>query len=225
MQFQLRSAARWWPGLDRRSGRAGAETIRVDREVRAQASQHSAVSVASLEDFYDAHAARAYSLALRVLQGDRGAAEEIVVETLVAVWQSDIRSSEAKTPDLEIMLLRRIRQRCIDKVRGLQEAVRADEGESLPNGSPVGTACDGVAVTHETVGSALDTLSQTQRLCIEQAFFQGHTSAQIAEALGTSKGLVHQAMRRGLRALAERNSSTRTEVATAPSTAEKRAAR
>lgn len=106
------------------------------REIRALPSQRSATGLDSLVEFYDTYVARAYGLALRVLRGDRVMAEHIVIETFVTVWQSESREGEGETPDLECMLLRRIRQRCLDAVRGRQEALSEEEARLLSTRSP-----------------------------------------------------------------------------------------
>ena len=185
---------------------AGAETAMIGeaRQVSAPASPHAAVGPDSLDAFYDACAARAYGLALRVLNGDRGTAEDIVAETFVAVRQSRPVGQEGEMADLEHALLRHVRKRCLDVLRGRQDAGGSEAVTCLSPGSHVRPTRGGAAPTSAAIREQVTALSLDQRQTIERAFYQGQTSAQIAKEMGISKGAVQRAMRSGLRTLADR---------------------
>lgn len=211
--MHLRSLRQLTPrsALDRRSAGAETETIIETRESGRRASPRSAARLDTLDEFYDAYAARAYGLALRVLGGDQAKAEDIVVETFAAVRQSKSRTAEGETTDLECLLLRQIRKRCLDTLRGRQGVLDGEEANGLPTRSDALVTRNGAVPTSQTVRDALDGLSLDQRVCIERALFQGQTSTEIAGETGISKVAVHHAMRSGLRLLRNQLSANRTE--------------
>lgn len=208
MQIRLLSDVTRWAERDRRTASSQPETIRETRDVRAQSAQRSAAALDSVDEFCDSYAARAYGLALRVLRGDRGTAEDIVVETFVAVWQSQRAAGE--TVDLEPVLLRQVRERCIDVLRGRQDAVRrAGAGTFSPRCTTLATRSGGPP-TSAAIREQLAALSLEQREVIERAFYQGQRSEQSADEMGISRDAVHRAMRSGLRTLVDRLSYVRT---------------
>ena len=185
------------------------------RQVRAQPSQRSATGLDSLDEFYDAYAARLYGLALRVLHGDLETAEDIVVEALVVVWQSRPAAEEGETADLELVLLRQVRERCIDVLRGRQDVGYGPGAGAISRRCTTPATGDGATPTSAAICEELAALSLDQRQAIERAFYQGQTSEQIAKEMGISKGAIHRAMRSGLRTLADHLSIVRTPASLA----------
>lgn len=208
MRIRPWSGVTRWSERDRRTADAQPETIRDSRDIRAQAAQRSA-GLDSLDEFYDAYAAPAYGLALRVLHGDQRTAEDIVVETFVAVWQSQPAAAEGETADLERVLRRKVRERCLDVLRGRQDAVCTTGARALSARCTTLVQRDLATPTSAAIREQLAALSLDQREVIERAFYQGQRSEQIAEEIGISKEAVHQAMRRGLRTLVDRLSYAR----------------
>lgn len=197
------------------SGSAGgeADTIIEARPARVPGSRPSPPGAASLDEYYDAYAARLYGLAVRLLPDDRGTAEEIVVEAFLSIRESESGAAAGEITDLEYMLLRRIRKRSLDARRGRQDATGGGEAQRLPPHRDALATGDGAAPTSQTVRDALATLSREQRESIEQAFFAGRSASEIAEDLGIPKGAVHHAMRSGLRLFGDRLSANRSEAA------------
>lgn len=180
------------------------------RKVCVPTAVRSAAAADSLAEFYDAYAARAYGLARTLLVHDRTTAEDIVAEAFAAIWRSGSRAGEGETGVLGCMLLRRIRKRCLDRVRGQQNALGGEEAQRLPARSRGLAAGAGAVPTPETVRDSLDALSVDERECIERAVFRGKTSTEIAGETGLSRGAVHQAMRHGLHSLRDQFSTDRT---------------
>lgn len=217
MQLRYVSVLLRWAGRDRRAVAAQSDANTEARDIPAPPSQRSAAGPASLAEFYDAHAARAYGLAIRILCGDRGMAEDIVIETFVAVWKSRPPPGEGETADLEPALLRQVRKRCIEILRGRQDGgYWAGAGDLSPYGASI-VARDGDTPTPAAIREHLAALPLDQHEAIERAFYQGQRSEQIAKEMGTSKESVHWAMRRGLRTLADGLSSARTPASLAES--------
>ena len=185
------------------------EAIIEVRETRAEALGQSAVRAASLEQFYDASAPRAYGLAIRLSAGNSVLAEAIVAEAFAAVWQSEPDASKGAGTDLECALLRRVRERCIDAIRGRRRDHECDRSARAPRPETLMIG-DAALATPRAVRDDLAALSRDQRTCIERAFFQGQTSSQIVEDISIPKAAVHRAMLSGLRALGARRASTRT---------------
>lgn len=223
MQLRPLSGVTRWAGRDRRAADAKGETIREARDGRAQAAQRSAGDLDPLDAFYDAYAARAYSLALRVLGGDGVTAEGIVVEAFVAVWQSQAAAEEGETAALELVLLHQVRERSIGVLNSRQDTVcRPSTGAFSPDPTTFGTRT-GATPTSAAIREQLAALSLDQREFIERAFYQGQRSQWIAEEGGISKDSVHRAMRSGLRTLVDRLSYVENSVTRAdPSGGSKR---
>lgn len=199
-----------WAGRDRRSAAVHAEAV---VSLQAATSEEPVAGPGSLQHFYGVCAARAYGLAMSLLAGNRVMAEDIVVETFAAVWQSGSCNGEGEGTDPERLLLRHIRERCLEVMRAQPDAVSAVRTSVLSPNSDI-------LATRER-----SALSHVQRVSIERAFFQGRTSSWIADEMGIPTSLVHRAMRTGLRALAEGRSSTLAEATPASQPAKGPAAR
>lgn len=211
-EVQIRGAKKLarWAGRDHRSADPYADAVGGPQE--ATSDEHVA-DAGSLQHSYGACAARAYGVAVRLLDSDQVMAADIVVETFATVWQSGSGSGEGDRTDRERLLLWRIRERCIEVMHAHPGADSTVETLDLSPSSAI------LAMRERAV------LSHVQRVSIERAFFQGRTSSQIADEMGIPKSLVHRAMRTGLQALAEGHSSTRAEATPASRPAKGRAAR
>lgn len=188
--------------LQSESVRPRVETVVEVRPARVAGSP-SAAGLDSFADFYNASAGRAYGLALGLLGGDRVAAENVIIAGFIAVWSSAPCAIAEQSDELERMLFRQIRRRCLDRSRSPQDkASRAQpkNPSTMPVTYPTGEV---VPPTSLTVRAELDALSREQRISIELAFFQGRTASQIAEEMGIPESSVLRAMRSGLRALTD----------------------
>lgn len=149
---------------------------------------------------YDATAARAHGLALRVLR-DAGLAEEVTQEAYLEVWRLSERYDRARGSVLA-WLLTLVHRRAVDRVRSTQASVRRDEAHLRR--SLAGTDVDTTSVTAlasleaRQVRAAMALLHPAQRHAISLAYFQGLTYVEVAELVGAPLGTVKSRIRSGL---------------------------
>lgn len=157
----------------------------------------------ALEALYDRYAGTTYSIALRIL-GDRGAAEEVVQDTFVALWRR-AGSYDASYGRVYSWLLRIARNRAIDELRRRKVTGRGGDRLGL-NEDPQGPEEPHIeaAVSAElrsTVGDALDELPVDQREVVELAYMGGLSQREISERTGLPLGTIKTRTRLALRKL------------------------
>ncbi len=176
-----------------------APTTDIDEELlrRIAAGQQEAVG-----GFYDRHAGTLLAVAIRVL-GDRAAAEDVVQEVFVQIWQraADFDRSLGRPLGWAVVMTR---NRAIDRLRArirgdrLAEQAAADptpdDGQPPPGDNDRGAHVRGV----------LAELPAEQRSVIELAFFGGLTQTEIAERLGEPLGTIKARIRRGMLRMQEK---------------------
>lgn len=166
---------------------------------------------------YDRHAGAIYGAVLRYL-GDQGAAEDIVQEVYLAMWQRPAGYA-AEKGSLIGWLLAVARNRAIDRLRAASRRpllVGLDSGDSegsesdferlMALGRPVGfaaTADEPPDVAERrwlraVVRTALDAMSDPERQVLELAYDDGLTQTEIAGRLGWPAGTVKTRTRRAL---------------------------
>jgi len=144
----------------------------------------------AFEDLYQQYSQRVFRYAhLRL--GDKHVAEEVVQETLWAVWQGAHRYRERSKPSTWIFgiahnkvvdhLKKRIRQNQIDEE--FQIPIDAEAGPNL--------------FKHELLHSALAKVSEPCRDAIILSFFYRFNYKEIGEILGCNEGTVKNRVFRG----------------------------
>lgn len=157
----------------------------------------------ALEALYDRYAGATYSLALRILS-DRGAAEEVVQDTFVAVWRR-AESYDASHGMLYSWLLRIARNRAIDELRRRKVIGRGGDRLGLneepqdPEEPHIEAAV--AAELRSTVGGALDELPVDQREVVELAYMAGLSQREISERTGVPLGTIKTRTRLALKKL------------------------
>ena len=148
---------------------------------------------------YDRYASLALAAALRVV-ADREVAEDLVHDAFVAVWRK-IDKFDPGRGSLRSWLLTVVRNRAIDRVRGLRQTIEVGEADSqslLRSGpNPTWEA----AVQQLSVADlrgAIDALPGEQRQAIELAYFGGHTYREIATITGVPQGTANGRLRLAL---------------------------
>jgi RNA polymerase sigma-70 factor (ECF subfamily) len=140
--------------------------------------------------------------------GGRAEAEEVLQEVFLQVWRDAGRYlPERATPRGWVLML--ARSRALDRLRSgrasraREEAVAAREGRAgaEPPVAPVGTDRLEADERAGRVRSALAGLPDEQRRCIELAFYDGLTQAEIARRLGAPLGTVKSRLLLGMRKL------------------------
>jgi len=157
----------------------------------------------ALEVLYDRYSGTAYSLALRIL-GDRGAAEEVVQDTFVAVWRHAGRY-DASQGRLYSWIFRIARNRAIDELRRRKVVGRGgdrlDIGEEQQDPDEPHIEVVVAAELRSTVGDALGELPTDQREVVELAYMSGLSQREISERTGLPLGTIKTRTRLALKKL------------------------
>jgi len=159
---------------------------------------------AALRDLYARHAPAVFALAARMLE--RTAAEEIVQDTFLALWQNTDRF-DPERGSLRNWLLVIARRRMANELRRLSRRPRlaADEsGEAqaaLTDPAPGPAAQAWLAYRRAAVREAVGHLPPEQRQALGLAFFDELTHEQVADVLKLRLGTAKTRIRSGLRKL------------------------
>jgi RNA polymerase sigma-70 factor (ECF subfamily) len=163
----------------------------------------------SLRALYDAHAAALLAYAVRLCDGDRTRAEDVVQETLVRAWRhlDDLDPEAAPVRPWLFTVAHRV---AIDahRARRARPPEVADGGlAAVPALDELGPALDRIVVT-----DALAALSAEHRAVLVETYYRGRTVGEAAAVLGIPPGTVksrcHYALRALKLALAERGMTT-----------------
>ena len=172
-----------------------------DSERVARIRQRDRSALAAL---YDRYARSVYSLVLSIVR-DRSAAEDIVQELFVQLWQyPDLY--DAGRGAFAPWFLRMARNRAIDALRRRQRDRRLHERLHAVEWWTESDDPDALTVLGEEatrIRRALADLASEQRQVIELAYFGGLTQREIAEYLGIPLGTVKTRIRTALQRLAD----------------------
>jgi len=153
----------------------------------------------ALGAFYDLYAPQAFAVAVRIL-GDQFAAEDVVHDAFVAVWQRMDRF-DADRGSLRAWLLTIVRNRAIDRLRGRRPSIpveTADEQSLLRTSVNPTWELTLERISRVELRGVLATLPTEQREAIELAYFGGRTYREIAEMTGVPEGTASGRLRLGL---------------------------
>jgi len=149
--------------------------------------------------FYDATAARAFGLAVRVVR-DRAQAEEVAQEAFLEVWRTASRFRADRGSAIG-WLLTIVHRKAVDRVRSAEASSRRDTSYHQDNHA---VAHDATAEAAESsmearrVRGALDELTAVQREALELAYFGGYTHTEVASMLDLPVGTAKTRIRDGL---------------------------
>lgn len=149
--------------------------------------------------YYDATAARAFGLAVRVVR-DRAQAEEVVQEAFLDVWRTAARFDPARGSAAG-WLLTVVHRKAVDRVRAAEAAGRRDTHYEQDNHTVAHDAtAEAVEATMEArrVRHALTQLTDVQREALELAYFGGYTHTEVASMLDLPVGTAKTRIRDGL---------------------------
>jgi RNA polymerase sigma-70 factor, ECF subfamily len=150
-----------------------------------------------IRTLYEEHGRMLLAYATR-LTGDRGAAEDLVQETLLRAWRHSQTVAEA-TVSLKGWLLTIIRNLAFDRAR--RQAVRPAEVPELPEAGPATADHADRVVDTLTVLNALDTLSREHHAVLVEIYYRHRSVAEVARTLGIPEGTVKSRTHYALRAL------------------------
>ena len=149
--------------------------------------------------FYDATAAAAHGLALRVV-GNRALAEDVTQEAYLALWRVAGRFNRHRGSAFSF-LITIVHRRAVDSVRATRAAHGRDQ--AYHRQQPTVDHDPTAEAAHARLGAvkirtALAGLTSEQQQAIELAFFDGFTHKQVAAALGIPLGTAKTRIRDGL---------------------------
>ena len=154
----------------------------------------------SFEVLYDRHGKVAWSLAFRLL-GDREAAEDLVQEAFLAVWNGANGYSQAKG-SVRTWVLSITHHRAVDRLRqGAASRRRQEALEQVAMIEPAAPDAAEVALARveaTEVQSALADVPGDQLEVLRLAYYGGYTHHEIAGMLSLPLGTVKSRMRLGL---------------------------
>lgn len=154
----------------------------------------------ALAALYDATAARAYGVALRITR-DASSAEEVVSDVYLQIWKTAARYDAARGPVIAWLLVI-CRSRALDTLRRRDTAELHPTPEQLRpdlDRSDSGPFDDFVALERSTrVHAAISHLDDKSKQLLALAFFQGLSHQEIADhtrlPLGSVKTVLRTAM-------------------------------
>jgi RNA polymerase sigma-70 factor (ECF subfamily) len=164
---------------------------------------------AQLRQLYDAHAGVLLAYAVRLTEGDRARAEDLVQETLLRAWRN-LEALDDATRPVRPWLFTVLQRLAIDAHRA-RRARPQEVGDAvlaaIPGLDEVEQSLDRIVVT-----DALWSLSPEHRAVLVETYYRGRSVAEAASVLGVPPGTVksrcYYALRALSLALAERGVTT-----------------
>jgi RNA polymerase sigma-70 factor, ECF subfamily len=152
--------------------------------------------------FYDNTRARVFGLVTRVLR-DPGYSEETTQDVYLQVWRSASNyDPSAGSPMAWLLTL--AHRRAVDRVRSEQAAsTRESRYGAASVDPPSDHVSDAVLLSDERrqVIECLNSLTDTQRECIQLAYYDGLTYVQVSDRLAANLATIKSRMRDGIRGL------------------------
>ena len=175
---------------------------RVGTELDILLRQVAQQDVDAFAALYDLTRSRVFGLVKRVLR-DPGYSEETTQDIYLQVWRSAGNyDPSAGSPMAWLMTL--AHRRAVDRVRSEQAASTRESRYGAANAEP---QWDHVADTVirgdecRQVTECLGSLTDTQRECIQLAYYDGLTYAQVSERLSANLATIKSRMRDAIRGL------------------------
>jgi RNA polymerase sigma-70 factor (ECF subfamily) len=148
---------------------------------------------------YDEHAAALWRYAMR-LTGDTARAEDVVQETLLRAWRHPEVTDESER-SARAWLFTVARNLIIDERRSARFRSESGTPDLEQVADRAGPDEVDSALDRMLLGEALSHLSEEHRAVIRRAYYQGWTTAQIADDLQVAEGTVKSRLHYGVRAL------------------------
>jgi RNA polymerase sigma-70 factor (ECF subfamily) len=147
---------------------------------------------------YEAAAPKLFGVILRILT-DRAAAEDVLQETFVRIWQKAERYQPDAGPPMP-WLTAIARNRAIDRIRaGRMERSRTADDDDVLNRIAAPSAGD--PVMREALRRCLGGLDEESRKTVLLAYCSGYSREELAERFGRPVGTVKTILHRSLKLL------------------------
>ena len=147
---------------------------------------------------HDEHAAALWGYCVRLTNGDRVRAQDIVQETLLRAWRHP-KILDQSQGSARAWLFTVARHLVIDEWRTRRAQLEVTTAEP-PENTPVGDETDQLLQSW-MVADALSRISEDHRLVLVECYFRGHSVAEAARRLDIPEGTVKSRTHYGLRAL------------------------
>lgn len=157
---------------------------------------------AAFAAFYDHTKTRVYGLVTRVLR-DTGYSEETTQEIYLEVWRSAPEFDSTKGSALA-WLLTMAHRRAVDRVRSEQAGSQRESRYGAASVDPAGDVVADSAIAGDErrrVAECLGGLTDAQRQCINLAYYDGLTYAEVSHRLAANLSTIKSRMRDALRGL------------------------
>lgn len=157
---------------------------------------------AAFAELYDHTKSRVYGLVMRVLR-DTGYSEETTQEIYLEVWRNASEFDSAKGSALA-WLLTMAHRRAVDRVRCEQAGNQREVRYGAANVDPASDVVADLAIAGDErrrVTECLKALTDTQRQCIELAYYGGLTYVEVSRRLAANLSTIKSRMRDALRSL------------------------
>jgi RNA polymerase sigma-70 factor (ECF subfamily) len=167
--------------------------------------------IKALAALYDRYAGLLLAMANRML-GDKTVAEDLVQDVFMEVW----RRAHAFDPSrgtVRTWLLVRLRSRALDRLRSAQYRREVMVDDVAPREAGPLSEDPELSPDRALVRQAISQLPEDQRLVIELSYFQGLSSSEIAEHMGSPIGTVKSRTAAALGKLRAAMSATQPERA------------
>jgi RNA polymerase sigma-70 factor (ECF subfamily) len=152
----------------------------------------------SLRTLYDRHAPVLLAYAVRLTDGDRTRAEDIVQETLLRAWRNLDRLDDDAGPVRPWLYT--VAQRLAIDAHRARRARPTEVGDAALAAVPALDQVEGT-LDRIIIADALNSLSQEHRAVIVETYYRGRSVAEAAGVLGIPPGTVKSRCYYGLRAL------------------------
>ncbi len=152
--------------------------------------------------FYDHTRSRVYGLVMRVVR-DLGYSDETTQEVYLEVWRTARAYDSTKGSALS-WLMTMADRRAVDRVRSEQAGRQRESRYGAANVDPAGDVVAESAIDGDErrrVGECLNGLTDAQRQCIELAYYDGLTYAEVSQRLSANLSTIKSRMRDALRGL------------------------
>ena len=154
---------------------------------------------AAFAELYDATAARAFGLAVRVVR-DPAQAEEVAQEAFLEIWRTagrfDVKKGSAVSWILTI-----VHRKAVDRVRSAEASSRRDTSyhqQSTDTDHDATAEAAQASMEARRVRQAMQSLTEVQREALELAYFRGYTHTEVAAMLDLPVGTAKTRIRDGL---------------------------